>query len=392
VAFVRKRETDQARGRSGKYTCYFVGDDGKRHSRAGTTDRAESLKLATHLEAEATRIRTGELDDGERKRREASLAPVADHLADYREELEAKGDTSKHVSRTVRALTRLLDLAKVASVADLAPDRIRGSLGRLADARTSKPASARTRNFHLQALKAFATWLHHCGRIEEFPRGLAAIKPGNEREDRRKVRRALTRDELARLLVAAEQGDPIEAGRGPRKATLAAKGPPRMITGPERAALYRLAAGTGFRADELRTLTPERFHLEGEQPTITVLACYSKNGKEAVQPITRGLAARLRPFLEGKAPGSPVLHVPVRTAQMLRADLKAAGIDPFDSAGREVDFHALRSSYITHLILDGVNPKVVQMLARHSTITLTLDRYTTVDNQDLRKALEGEES
>jgi site-specific recombinase XerD len=39
-----------------------------------------------------------------------------------------------------------------------------------------------------------------------------------------------------------------------------------------------------------------------------------------------------------------------------------------------------------------VNPKIVQKLARHSTITLTLDRYTTVENSDLRKALEGEGS
>jgi integrase/recombinase XerD len=142
----------------------------------------------------------------------------------------------------------------------------------------------------------------------------------------------------------------------------------------------------------LRTLTPERFSLEGETPTITVLACYAKNGKEAIQPITRELAARLQPLLDGKPPGKPVLAVPMRTAKMLRRDLVAAGISPVDAEGREVDFHALRGSYITHLIMDGVNPKIVQMLARHSTITLTLDRYTHVDKTDLRKALEGEDS
>ena len=160
------------------------------------------------------------------------------------------------------------------------------------------------------------------------------------------------------------------------------------MTGPERAALYRLALGTGFRADALRTLTPERFQLEGREPTVTVLACYSKNGKQAVQPIAREPAAGLKPFIEGKEIGKPFLNVPSKTAQLLRHGLAQAGIPYQDNQGRYLDFHALRSSYITHLIKSGVNPKIVQMLARHSTITLTLDRYTLLEADDLRGALE----
>jgi integrase len=41
-----------------------------------------------------------------------------------------------------------------------------------------------------------------------------------------------------------------------------------------------------------------------------------------------------------------------------------------------VDFHALRHTFITSLAAAGVHPKTAQMLARHSTITLTMDRYT----------------
>jgi len=47
-----------------------------------------------------------------------------------------------------------------------------------------------------------------------------------------------------------------------------------------------------------------------------------------------------------------------------------------DSAGRYADFHALRHSFITSLVMGGVNPKEAQSLARHSVIGLTLDRYT----------------
>ena len=42
-----------------------------------------------------------------------------------------------------------------------------------------------------------------------------------------------------------------------------------------------------------------------------------------------------------------------------------------------VDFHAVgRHSFISHLAAGGVHPKTAQVLARHSTIMLTMDRYT----------------
>jgi integrase len=40
------------------------------------------------------------------------------------------------------------------------------------------------------------------------------------------------------------------------------------------------------------------------------------------------------------------------------------------------DFHALRHTFITNLAMSGVHPKVAQDLARHSTIELTMSRYS----------------
>jgi integrase len=116
-------------------------------------------------------------------------------------------------------------------------------------------------------VKTFVTWLVHEGRIEAAPVGLMKSAPLNEKEDRRLVRRALTKDELARLLAAAEAGPPIEAVRGPGT-TRKNLDPAGSISGPQRALLYRLAMGTGFRANEIRTLTPENFRLEGDEPSI----------------------------------------------------------------------------------------------------------------------------
>ena len=52
-----------------------------------------------------------------------------------------------------------------------------------------------------------------------------------------------------------------------------------------------------------------------------------------------------------------------------------------------VDFHSLRHGFITYLVTANVPPKVAQTLARHSTITLTMDRYAHLGVHDLVYAL-----
>ena len=114
--------------------------------------------------------------------------------------------------------------------------------------------------------------------------------------------------------------------------------------------LYALALGTGFRAKELRTLTPERFNLDSDTPTVVGKSCYTKNGKEAVQPIAVALAARLRPWLAGKPAGRSVFEgMTKETAVMLRVDLEAAGI-PYETDSGVADFHSLRGDFISYLV------------------------------------------
>jgi integrase len=161
------------------------------------------------------------------------------------------------------------------------------------------------------------------------------------------------------------------------------------MIGPDRAILYALALGTGFRADELRTLTPERFALDSDPPTVTADACYTKNGKEAVQPIAIGLADRLRPWLALKPPGRPVFDgMTDRTAEMLRVDLEAAGV-PYETASGVVDFHSLRGTYISHVVSSGASVKTCQTLARHSTAALTIGIYAKASLHDIQGAVEN---
>ena len=73
---------------------------------------------------------------------------------------------------------------------------------------------------------------------------------------------------------------------------------------------------------------------------------------------------------------------------MVRQDLEAAGI-PYEAAAGVFDFHALRHQFLSDLASSGVHPKVAQELARHSTITLTMDRYSQVLEKQKMDALES---
>jgi integrase len=224
-----------------------------------------------------------------------------------------------------------------------------------------------TVNHHVRAVRAFARWLWKEGRAREHL--LAHLATVNPESDRRHRRRALTDEESARLVTAAESGPSVKG-----------------MIGPDRAMLYRVALGTGFRADELRSLMTRSFRL-GEPPTIICEAAYTKNGQVAEQPISGALADLLERWLAGKPADRPVFNLGPCSAEMMRVDLAAAGIPYRDDSGRVADFHSLHHTYISALARSRAPVKVVQSLARHSTPTLTLAGYAHVELHDQAAAL-----
>jgi hypothetical protein len=73
---------------------------------------------------------------------------------------------------------------------------------------------------------------------------------------------------------------------------------------------------------------------------------------------------------------------------MLRSDLVAAGI-PYETGTGVIDFHALRGTYVSHLVASGASVKVCQTLARHSTPSLTIGIYAKASVHDLTGAVEA---
>ncbi len=354
---------------SRKWYIEYRDEDGIVRRVPGFTDKKATEQGAAKLEREAARRETGLID----RHAEWRKRPLAEHVADWEKSLLAKGRSEPHARKHAAQVRFVLEACRVRFWPDVSASKVQAFVGeKMRDTGKKRGWSHRTANSYLQATKQFYGWMVKDDRAPVNP--LAHLSRHNERTDRRKLRRALTEEECLLLLDTTDSG--------PERYSL---------TGPQRAIVYRVALGTGLRANEIRTLTPAVFDLDADPPTVTVKASYSKHRREDVQPVLPSLAQALRAHLEGVEATQAAFAMPDRTnlARMLRADLKAAGIAHRDEAGRTVDFHALRHTYISLMARAGVPPKVLMDLARHSDINLTMAYYSHTLVSDRAKALKA---
>ncbi len=241
-------------------------EHGRRRTRLAYTDKTSSQRLARRLEDDARARRDGLVDPAAERLRTHGQRPIGEQVSDYEQHLVGKGSTQRHVAATIGMICRAIQACGWTTIADIDALQLSGYQRRLTDA----GRSPRTVNWHRAALRGFARWLTIEGRLRSDP--LLRLGRLNEQTDLRRVRRALDDDELAILIDAAEHG-PARFGLG----------------GADRAMLYRVAVGTGFRVNELFSLTPRSFDLDADPPTVTVEAAYSKRRRRDVQPIRPGL-------------------------------------------------------------------------------------------------------
>lgn len=354
----------------------------RERTRTGYTDKAATLALGGRLEDKARKRRDGLIDPADERRAEHVRRPLDEHLDDYRRVLEAKGNTARRTVRVVSAVRQAAGALGWERIGDVDAATLAEHVQTLRDGGMSAAAV----NARIGAVKGFTRWLATHGRLSADP--LASVRLLNERTDRRRVRRALTDDQIRRLLDATRTAGPVVVVPKRYRFKGELRTGERRFTIPDRATLYALALGTGFRLSELRSLTPRSFSLDADPPTVTVEAAYSKRRRRDEQPIRHDLADEVRGFLAGRDPSRRLWpDLPSNMAPIVAADLAAAGIAPVDDEGRVLDFHSFRHTYCTRLARAGVTPKVAQTLARHSTVTLTLDRYARVELADSAGAL-----
>ena len=370
--FKRKRKVKLASGKtvtrqSAKWHVKYTDADGIDRRVIAYKDKTASQQLAARLEKEAELGKEGVVS----RYKEHQRKPLTEHLKDFKQSLLDKGNTEDHVRLTHNRVKAILSGCKFVFITDISASRVQRYLAELRG--NGEGISAQTFNFYLQAVKQFCKWLVQDQRTGESP--LEYLKGLNVRTDRRHDRRSLEPAELRRLLETT------------------ASAPKRFgMSGTERYLLYRFAAETGLRANEIRNLKVGDF--DCDNLTVTAKAGYSKRRREDVQPLRPDTAALLQDFFMGKMPnvkafGGTCKQLTKRTSDMIETDLTDAEIPYVDDAGRYADFHGLRHTTGSLLAASGVHPKVAQSIMRHSDINLTMSRYThTLAGQEA-KAVAG---
>lgn len=347
--------------RTSRWWIEYRDAGGRRIRRPGYHDRKATEALAAALVRQAERAAVG-LDHPGRDPRDR--LPTLGALAErYRNHLAAVGDSVEHVRRTHLAVDVVL---KGLHLADVEPGRADGGplANWLAVETSLRSWSPRTRNKYAAAVKAFGAWIgtDAGGRhVNPFPQ----LAPLPEKS-RTITRRALTMEELSKLIDATKRA-----------------GVQYCLNGPDRAMLYVIASYTGFRIDEIAHLETGSFIFENKYPIIVVLpAKYSKRRQDEAQPIPAAIRRQLCDWLKDRAPGRLFVDGVWNTkgATLIRADLELAGVTNV-IGGRRVDFHSLRVTYVTNLARAGVPLQHAQKLARHSTPVLTANIYTDLERE-----------
>jgi len=353
---------------SDTWTAQFTDETGKvcRVS-TKTTNRAAAEKILARYEAEIDRIKSGVVTRAELTKAQVRHVPLDEALERFRTKMVAGGNTEKYIDGTMQQVLSLLQESGIDSIEKLRRETIERWI---ADEIKTKIRSLRTINTYVASMKLFTQYLTDIEILPGNP--LKSIRKLNQELDRRKVRRAMTAEEVERFLQAT-------ALRKYRRAEKA----------KEQVLIYKLLLGTGLRSTELSLLTPNQ--IDFGRCRLTVEAAKTKNKKADILPMRSDLVQSLKEWIETHGIQSNERVFRYNRDSIRRSfygDLKAAGIDRKDADGRSLDVHSLRKTFGTMLAAAGVPLTTVQRLMRHSTPLLTAKLYIDVDPINMMQALE----
>ncbi|MEW6357954.1 MAG: tyrosine-type recombinase/integrase [Planctomycetota bacterium] len=364
--------------KSGRYRGWFMRADGRQKSFVGTASRQETLSIAEGLEHEERLVRLGYKQPGKSADKHKT-DPIGEKIEAYLEwgrHMGGRGGRpwarghARMRETHLRFWQKRLGLQTLADLDGVLP-HVEKALAELQEG----GASGKTLTHYANAVKAFCGWLVERGFLCENPlSNLTAYDTTPVSAQRR----AMTVDEIERLLA---------------------------VVPDHRALLYELALCSGLRAGELRALSVE--NLDTRLCGVHLDASWTKSRRGGFQPLPKGLVERLSAFAEsGRAaelygqsysrrdaggkglPERPLLYVPTHTARDMDKDVAAAEIQKQTVQGR-IDFHSLRTSYITLVSEAGASAKEVQHLARHASVDMSFNIYARTREDRLSQVAEA---
>lgn len=365
----------------------YTDAEGVRRVRSLQTDNyAVAVKVLADLVNRENMIRLGLATRESASHAEAHRKPLRRHIDDYLAWLDTTGRSKSWRGGAALHLRAVAAETGAGRIQDLTPERIAANLAAYqASGKGAKSGAKRNRarsvNYRRSHLVGFFTWARQTQRTTADP--MPAIPVRDEARDRWRIRRALEDHEIAALLAHADT-----KGRG---------------------LWYRFGLFAGLRRGEIVRIRWADIDLEAG--TIRIVGGKTKG--EAVIPLHAEIASRLRAVRPMMTPGaSPRVFPTAVTTRTQRSDFLAAGIarmEPVvddkgrevrddagrflrryttaDEAGHEADLHSLRHTFVTRLARAGAPIQVVQRLARHASISVTVRVYTRLGLRDERGAL-----
>ncbi len=316
-----------------------------------TADKRVAEKRLDEIVSEIEQERAGVI--APRSFRSASSKPVVDHVDDFLADLKTRGRSKEYTRKVNSRLHKLIDECAWGSLSDVSADSF-------ITWRSMAKQSPRTLNHYLDAAQVLMGWLVDGGRVPENP--LNGVQKVDTRGRETFERRAFSDDEIRRLIA---------------------------VSGP-RAAIYSLAVQTGLRFSEMRSLRwgDVKIRNSDQVSVITLRALTTKNRRADVIPLSSGAVNAIQSLLSNPLdPSATVFSNGMPSHHTVTADLERAQIPKVDELGRRVDFHALRTTFITNLQRAGVKRRVAMALARHSDSRLTDGVYTDVEALPFAQAL-----
>jgi len=272
--------------------------------------------------------------------REAAQRSLSDHLNDFLGDMRRRGKSDKYLANIEFRVSRLITECGWKLAKDVTADSFQAWL------REHRELKDKTANDYLEATRCFFNWLIKLGRNSSNP--LLSVEKAKTKEGKAEERRALSDDEMVRLLAVAGERKPV----------------------------YLMAVHTGLRSSELAALKWSDLHLDAVTPFVKIRASTTKNGKSADMRLHPELASALRDFKGHEVLDDELVFKRIPRIERFRRDLIKAGIPFQDTFGRKAVFHSLRHTFGTNLARGGVASRVAMTLMRHSDRRLTDKVYT----------------
>ena len=360
-------------------------------------ERQAAEKVLADILADIEKVKSGVMTASQMTTAGQMDLPIEKHTKAYLAQLVIKTVrgrrvSPKHVAHVTHCLNRIVADCRFRTLKDIDRQAVQRWMAKQAHT----ALSARTINIYRAAMVAMCNWCLLEGRLTNNP--LAGLPKAEETEPARK-RRALTDDEIVRLLDTAKRRplrDALTIRRGKNKGKPLAKVSNDehlrlKRLGQERALIYKFMILTGLRCGEVKSLTIANLCLDENSPYIHIDGKHAKSGRAATLPLRVDLAQELREHVAGLDGGpQTALFRPGRNfLRTFNLDLAAAGIAKRDARGRTVDVHSLRHTFATLLARNAVSPGIAQKLMRHSDIRLTMNLYTHLELADTASAVAG---